>query len=274
MQAEGLLLNGMKEDYRILGRFLAVSVSCHVVFFLLLVLTSGSDSYRRLNPGVITVDLVSLPGPSGKAAAKSFASPEPEKPRTVEKKVTIPEHFPPPAVTEKKKAITEKKVKESLKKKTFKPAKVVDNAIAQMKKKVEQEGSRQIQDAIERLARQVKNGGGMERESAGTGYSGGVQSYDQLSIYAAEIYSSISKNWSFNEEFAGGRKDLVALLGIKIMADGEIQDVWFDRRSGNSYFDEQAQKAVLKTGYLPPFPEGLRKPFLEVGLRFTPSGLN
>jgi colicin import membrane protein len=281
MQAEGLLLSGMKEDYRILGRFFTISVSCHFVFFLLLVLTSGSDSYRRLKPGVITVDLVSLPGPSGTAAVKSIESSPPERKRAVEKKITVPDRFPQksskktPTVTEKKEETAPKKVKQSLKKKTFKPAKVVDNAIAQMKKKVEQKSSRQIQETMERLADQVKKGGGMGRGATGTGYAAGagVQSTELLSIYAAEIYSSISKNWSFNEEFAGGRKDLVALLGIRIMSDGEIRDVWFDRRSGNSYFDDQAQKAILKTGYLPPFPEGFKKPFLEVGLRFTPSGL-
>jgi colicin import membrane protein len=128
---------------------------------------------------------------------------------------------------------------------------------------------------MERLAKQVKKGGGMGKGTAGTGYAagGGMQSSELLAVYAAEIYSSISKNWSFNEKFAGGRKDLVALLGIRIMSDGVIRDVWFDRRSGNSYFDDQAQKAVLKTGHLPPFPEGFKKPFLEIGLRFTPSGL-
>ncbi|MFO7560525.1 MAG: TonB family protein [Desulfobacterales bacterium] len=281
MQVEGLLLGGKKEDYRILGRFLTISVTCHIVFFLLLVLTSGTASYKRLSPGVINVNLVSLPKPAGNAASEGIETPVPEIKRKVEKKVTVPDRFPQKTskkvstVTKTKKAISTKKVKQSLKKKTFKPKKVVDNAIAQMKKKVEQTSSQQLQKTMERLADQVKKGEGMGKGSAGTGYAAGVgmQSSELLAIYAAEIYSNISKNWAFNEKFADGRKDLVALLGIRIMSDGEIRDVWFDRRSGNRYFDDQAQKAVLKTRYLPPFPEGFKKPFLEIGLRFTPSGL-
>ncbi|MBW1899624.1 MAG: hypothetical protein JRI61_11270, partial [Deltaproteobacteria bacterium] len=164
MQVEGLLLNEKKEDYRILGRFFTISVVCHIVFFLLLVLTSGSDSYRRLRPGVINVDLVSLSEPSGKAAFESLETSAPKRKRKVEKKVTVPDRFPQKSskkvstVTKKKKEIRRKKVKRSLKKKTFKPAKVVDNAIAQMKKKVEQKSSRQLQKTMERLAKQVKKG--------------------------------------------------------------------------------------------------------------------
>lgn len=281
MQVEGLLLGGKKEDYRILGRFFTISVACHIVFFLLLVLTSGTASYKRLSPGMIHVNLVSLSEPAGKAAFEGLETPVPETKGKVEKKVTVPERFPQQSskkvstVIKTKKEISEKKVKQSLKKKTFKPTKVVDNAIAQIKKKVEQTSSQQLQNTMERLAVQVKKGGGMGKGTAGTGYATGVgmQSSELLAVYAAEIYSNISKNWAFNEKFADGRKDLVALLGIRIMSDGEIKDVWFDRRSGNSYFDDQAQKAVLKTRYLPPIPEGFRKPFLEIGLRFTPSGL-
>jgi colicin import membrane protein len=130
---------------------------------------------------------------------------------------------------------------------------------------------------MERLAEQVKKeaegNGGPGSYGAGNFSGSGAQQSDLLTIYAAEIYSYISKNWSFNEQLADGNLNLVALLGIKIMADGEIQKVWFDKKSGNDYFDEQALKAVLKTRYLPPLPEGFRKPFLEIGLRFTPSGI-
>ena len=80
-------------------------------------------------------------------------------------------------------------------------------------------------------------------------------------------------DWSLSEQLTEGRKDLVALLGIKIMPDGEIRDIWFDRRSGNPYLDESARKALLKSNPLPPLPPGFKGPFLEQGLRFTPSGL-
>ncbi|RPJ82795.1 MAG: TonB C-terminal domain-containing protein, partial [Deltaproteobacteria bacterium] len=167
--------------------------------------------------------------------------------------------------------------KEALKKETQQSSKTIEKAIDEMEKKVEQ--SQNYQKTMERIAEQVKNDTEGDGEGNGGpygagGFSGpGSQQSDLLTIYAAEIYSYISKNWSYNEQLADGNVNLVALLGIKIMADGEIQKVWFDKKSGNGYFDEQALKAVLKTRYLPPLPAGFRKPFLEIGLRFTPSGI-
>ena len=94
-----------------------------------------------------------------------------------------------------------------------------------------------------------------------------------INIYKTEILYYIQKNWSYNPQLSGNQQDLVALLGMKIMPDGEIREVWFDQHSGNSYFDETARKAVLKSTPLPPLPEGLNETFLIQGLRFTPSGL-
>ena len=45
----------------------------------------------------------------------------------------------------------------------------------------------------------------------------------------------------------GGHTNLEAVIIVKIMRDGEIRDVWFEKRSGNSYFDDSAHKAVKKS---------------------------
>jgi colicin import membrane protein len=71
----------------------------------------------------------------------------------------------------------------------------------------------------------------------------------------------------------GGRTDLEAVLVIKIMPNGEIQDIWFEKKSGNSYFDDSVYKAVKKSNPLPPLPKDYQRPFYNVGLVFTPSGL-
>jgi colicin import membrane protein len=58
-----------------------------------------------------------------------------------------------------------------------------------------------------------------------------------------------------------------------VMPDGEIRDIWFDKRSGNAYLDESARRAIMKSNPVIPHPEGLSKPFITVGMRFTPEGL-
>jgi len=56
---------------------------------------------------------------------------------------------------------------------------------------------------------------------------------------------------------------------VKIMKDGKIRDIWFERRSGNAYFDDSAFKAVKKSDPLPPLPQGFSEPFYKVGFRFN-----
>ncbi len=94
-----------------------------------------------------------------------------------------------------------------------------------------------------------------------------------LDIYRIEVAYRIQKNWAFSEQLAGGRTDLVAELAFTIMPDGEIRDIWFDKRSGNSYLDESAHKAILKSNPVRPHPKGIVRPVVTVGLRFTPKGV-
>ncbi len=72
---------------------------------------------------------------------------------------------------------------------------------------------------------------------------------------------------------AGGRNRLVAELAFMVMPNGEIKDIWFDKRSGNSYLDESANRAIMKTNPVDPHPPGVLEPFIIVGLRFTPEGV-
>jgi colicin import membrane protein len=94
-----------------------------------------------------------------------------------------------------------------------------------------------------------------------------------IDIYRIEVAYQIQKNWAFSEQLAGGRTELVAELAFTIMPSGEIKDIWFDKRSGNMYLDESAQKAILKSNPVSPHPPGIVKPFIIVGLRFTPKGV-
>ena len=52
----------------------------------------------------------------------------------------------------------------------------------------------------------------------------------------------------------------------------EVRGRWFKDRSGNSYLDDSAYRAVMKSNPLPPLPRGYNA--YTVALVFTPSGLN
>ena len=57
------------------------------------------------------------------------------------------------------------------------------------------------------------------------------------------------------------------------MPNGEIKDLFFTDRSGNSHFDESAYRAVMKSNPVDPHPAGLIRPYVQMGLRFTPEGV-
>jgi colicin import membrane protein len=263
-----------------------ISFLCHLVFFIILIFAPGYATDKNPSLSVINVSLVTLPSQNNVPLPAAY------KPQTAVEKVDqkVPKSSKKISKIDKKSKESislkpkEKKVKQSLKKKTFKADKVVKNAITQIEKEVEESRPNQVEKAIARLKDQVEKTGPPNlnkpektKETAphgGTGTGTGTKKdLELMDIYMAEIKYRIQKNWSFTAQLAGGRTDLEAWPAIKIMANGEIKDLWFDKRSGNSYFDEQAKKAILKSNPLPPLPKGYWRSYFEVGFRFTDKGL-
>ena len=258
------------DDVRHYSSFIIASVVIHLICFFILIISPHINSRSHYTPTVINVDLVSIPTAeprgNGRPKAKHVGKPTPKAKAPVVTKSTEVKTSEP----------VKPKIKRSLKKKTFKPSEVINEAIRHVKNSVETSQEESLKKAMETIAREVESedAASAHQRRYGTGYAGyGRAGADMLSIYKAEIFSIIQRNWSFSEQLAGNRTDIAVKLAIKIMPDGEIRDIWFDERSGNSYLDESAQKAVLKSNPLPPLPKGFNKPFLTQGLRFTPTGI-
>ena len=263
----------------------AISLLCHLIFFVILIFAPGYAIDKNPSLSVINVSLVTLPSQNNSPLPAEY------KPQTavekIDQKAPSSSKTIPKTEQKSKESISlkpkEKKVKQSLKKKTFKADKVVKNAISQIEKEVEESRPNQVEKAIARLKDQVEKTGPPKlsepQETKGEAPHGGTDTgskkdLELMDIYMIEIQYRIQKNWSFTAQLAGGRKDLEAWPAIKIMANGEIKDIWFDKRSGNSYFDEQAKKAILKSNPLPPLPKGYWRPYFEVGFHFTDKGLS
>lgn len=260
------MLYGSEQDFRQWFIFFTVSIVCHIILFTGLIFSPVRSSNRRFSQKVIHVDLVSVAPTQTKKQEFS----KPDKQLAAQKKSSATKVSP-----EKKVAIEspKKKIKQSLKKKTFQPSKVVKSALSRMEKHVKESRPESVTDAIDRLRTKV---GSNEKNLQPIGElvgprAAGKKTLEQKDIYNIEIKYIIRKNWVFSEKLAGGRVDLEVTLGIKIMPDGEISKFWFDKKSGNNYFDESAYRAVMKSNPLPPLPKGM--PFHEVGLIFTPSDL-
>jgi len=279
------LPEGMGNDTRRFFLNFAVSFICHLIFFVIFIFAPGYATDRKPSLSVINVSLVTLsdqekaPSPSDKRPVDESRATAQKITKVSPKTVSETDQKPSTAISVGPK---KKKIKQSLKKKTFNYSKIVKSAITRIEKKVEKSRPDQITQAIERLKQQIKETEDVDHrkykdlkgsEIPGGSGDGSKKVLELIDIYRVEIAYQVQKNWAFSDQLAGGRKDLEAWVAIKIIPNGEIKDIWFDKRSGNSYFDEAAEKAILKSNPLPPFPKGYLRSFYVVGFHFTPSGV-
>ena len=273
--------DGENERRKFFSNF-AISFFCHLALFVILMFAPGFATSRTSSLAYINVDLVTMPSVNtppmpAKTNTPSAVEKKAEAPKIPVKKTPEPVHESPEATS-----LKPKKIKRSLKKKTFKPEKVVKNALRRIKKDIEESQSEQIKKAIARLEEQVEKSGpaNLDKQGAPKGPNApgdtgaeGKKALELIDIYRIEVAYRIQKNWAFSQQLAGGQTNLEAWVAIKIARNGEIKDIWFDKRSGNNYFDEAAKIAIMKSNPLPPLPNGYLRPYCEAGFHFTSSGL-
>ncbi len=289
MFAPSYLFRGTGNDPLTLFLIFIVSLVCHAIFFAILIYFPIHTPYnKKLLHSVINVSMVTLPaqgpasGPAGQIELKSkIQSTQTQKAQVSQ----IPSKTSSNADRSRSKTVSVapkkgRRIKESLKKKTFKPSKVVKSAITRIEKQVEDSRPDPVLEAINRLKSKIGSSEARDIGVKGEGLTGqdgalttGYLALKPIDIYRVEIPYHIEKNWAFSEQLSGGDIDLVAVVVIKIMQNGEIKDIWFEKKSGNSYFDESAFKAVKKSDPLPKLPKEYLKPYYNLGMIFTPSGL-
>ncbi len=91
-------------------------------------------------------------------------------------------------------------------------------------------------------------------------------------LYYSEVWKAIQNQWALPVELLN-KKNLEAIVIIKVRRDGEIVSMRFEKKSGNPVFDESVWKAIKKANPLPPFPKIYSPPYEEFGIRFRPENL-
>lgn len=295
-------VDGLQNDSRALLIFVAFSLLCHLIAFSAILLAPDLGSKRRIIPTSVSVTMVSLPPgppvavPQPEAVPvpepEAVATPEPEPVEPVPPPEPEPELVPEPEPIQipepvkadpiplKKAEVPEKKVfkpKTSLKKKTFKPKRTVKKAVERIDKKVAKQPAPPKPDpvasAIAKMRKKVAQTGQNPRAGGGGGVAGSARALEMIDIYRQTVPFHIQKNWAFVHQLARAEKNLETVLILKILASGEIANIWFEKKSGNRLLDDSAYKAVQKSNPLPPLPTGYRRPFYEVGVIFTPEGI-
>jgi len=285
--ARSHLVKEMAGENRFVYWAFSLSFIFHLVFFGTFFVAQKHKPGRIPKTSVINVSLVASPQKAAGAKTAVKKAVKAPKPKTSKKQETRKETVKVASKPVKKapEVSTSGKPKVSLKKKTFKASKVKKSALKDIEKKVEKASSERITSALDRLKSRVEEQEvekRLETDDAPTQPAAGIASEgngeggrvgELIDIYRVEIAYQIQKNWAFPEQLAGGRKDLQTLLVFKVMPNGEIRDLFFTDRSGNTHLDESAFRAIMKTNPVDPHPSGIIRPYVQMGLRFTPEGI-
>ncbi|MFO7666142.1 MAG: cell envelope integrity protein TolA [Desulfobacterales bacterium] len=296
-QVSGYLVRGNGIPPKTLVLTFGVSFLCHAVLIgAMFFLPEYKKPMGNPFPSAINVSLVSFSAgpPAGEIPVAGDAAAEAEKAGLKKEapviKVDKAEKISKPAIKEEKIKKTVSLSPKKIPEKKVETSKLINNAIKNIEKKIDESRSVTVASAINRLKNQVERsgniktsgvpGGGIKTNApagipggfgtgGGTGGAAGV-----IDIYKAEIYYRIQQNWAYSEQLGGSNSEQIAVLVIKIMPGGEISDIWFERKSGNRFLDESAYRAVQKSNPLPPIPQEYNRPYYEVGLRFGAGGLS
>jgi len=294
-------------DSRTMMLYFGISLAVHLIFIGSVALMPASSPRPKLGQGSINVSLVSLPGPPKAApgpaiapppspAAKPIAVPATKIKQTPKAPVIETSPAKPKPVAPKKSAKTvslaakqqKPRVKRSLKKKTQNRQKMINQALAGVQKKVEHSQSQSVQQALDRLKKKVaqseadgsqpgqavaKMPGTGGTAVAGAAGSGGRRALEITDIYKIEVALQVERHWAFSQQIAGDGRAQQASIVFRVLPNGEITDIRFTQKSGNSYLDDSAYKAVVKASPVSPHPTDIKVPHVTVALRFTPEGL-
>jgi len=132
--------------------------------------------------------------------------------------------------------------------------------------------------AIEDIKRKVASASPSSSASASAGASHAGTSHGtsemnmKMKVYYSVVWSMIKEKWALPKSILPD-DNLEAIVETKILRNGSVSGLSFEKRSGNKYFDESAIKAIKKAEPFPPLPDWLNRSYIDLGIRFHSSEL-
>jgi colicin import membrane protein len=260
-----------------IGQMVFLSGVLHVLAISAMLFLPNLASTRTFYSPMYSVRLVNIPpslGPAGEPEARPSAKVQPSlPPAPVVEKPKMKEKAKPISLSPTQKEDAERKITDAVERiRQRQESKNIDSAIERIR---DQKEARQVSSAIEGIRKRVTIGssGAVETGEKSTGgASSGVMSI-KFKIYYNLLWQRIRSVWVLPAEALGGKKNLETIITIRIAKDGQIEDIQFEKKSGNAYLDDSALRAIKKANPLPPLPPGLEGDKFDVGVRFTPSDL-
>jgi TonB family protein len=251
-------------DKKLMSLVLACSLVLHGVVVIVATAKWGLTIGKpRLAP-VYSVELVTLPAPSTKKYPTFSTS---RRTRTVARRqaITIPRF------RTKEQALTlKKKHRSTAPNDEAEKVKFAEEVLTKIERRPPPEPtvSQKVVDVPRRAAPAKKkvslvNIGGMK----------GGELSQALMLYRALVNEKIESNWVLPERLSQAKEELEAVVVVRARRDGTVFDINFEKKSGNSYFDDSVLKAILKSKPFPPFPVIYSPQEEEIVIRFAPENV-
>jgi len=142
------------------------------------------------------------------------------------------------------------------KKESAKEKEMVESKLEALKAKEKIKKIVRLRSMIDLRARGEKRVSSAKATSSPQGQRGGPADY--YSMITEEIW----QQWVYPDT---GKKDIEAIISVKILRDGTAIVQKVEKSSGNGLFDRSAIRAIAKASPLPPPPQEM-----EIGVRFYP----
>ncbi len=241
-----------------------LSVVLHLAIFSVVLFVPEAMPTRRFEGVVYSVDLVEMPAgaklkPKGTRTRTGKKGTSVAKTGSQAKRIKPQEKKKEPVVIAKRTVQTKTP---EIKKPKVSSSELIDRAVSKIEKKVKSEEKNHVDRAISKLESEVSTptGPGLkEGESVG-----GIP----IQFYQMEVEDRIKDNWSYPVALQS-REDLEAILVVVVKRDGTIMKTEMKKGSSDPIFDESVLRAVKRSDPLPPFPEGYRKSYDEIEIKFN-----
>jgi colicin import membrane protein len=130
--------------------------------------------------------------------------------------------------------------------------------------------SGKVGEAIKGIEKKVLSSSGEASSVAAS--RGQAEVNMKMRVYYSVIWSKIKQQWALPEGMLPDDNSL-AIIEARILRNGNVADMSFEKKSGNKYFDESALKAIRKASPFPSLPEWIDGSYIEIGVRFHSSEL-
>jgi TonB family protein len=248
-QADAL---GWGREFR---KLLAASAVAHLL--LAVVLAVRIQPELDLEPTPVMVDLIAPAqapaAPTEKAAPAAPAQPKPLPEKVVmlpKEKPPLPKPQPQPAQPTPEPKPQAKPVPAPPRPEPAAPTKTAEEILADLRSRVDSRGD-EASSVI--AAIRAKQGGRFDPEGA---------------AYHKKVRALLQSNWVGVGAFANDPA-LEARFSVRVDAAGGILSVDLVHSSGNTFYDDSAERAIRKSAPLPPPPRGA----MELDVRFRPGGV-